>query len=551
MRRLPRLSTVLLLLILHFGFSLAAQNRSVFERGTFETLPAGKHINHSYYGTWQVFFATEDGVLIYDHQAQQWQDPITASNGLNQYPALLVWQDPATQDIWIVTPDYIFVYDKLTDWMSRQELPKDANFSGIYELGVTDTSVIVTAHQEGSNLKYSAIYAKINRALLLWGSNSELSINWDDVTWIPAIDPGLISVYESLALQVVKNGSFDASGLLHLDGYPQRSVSMVTALSGDPSGSDIFLSTFGAGILHARHRDGDFKVLPYGLLTPDVMCIKQANTSMFVGGRAGLTFFQNDQVSYAEAIKDPVNDLSFVSAIDETADEVFIAAHGGIFARRQQEWSRIISKKDLKSERIYALALGDHGSVMVGTERNAFLYDTSGLILRTIFPEGLNWPVFDVSYAEGRYYLSTSYGLYIFDETNQAFIGRISSQGDYQTPQAEPALDPIYQTIIKENTLWSSTGRGLMGYDLVQSTSTLCLAPNAPFQPRGLTQTPFQVWVGTESGVFSYDVRTSTWRQYTRADGLISDFVTDLARDGDYIWVGTNLGLTRIKWPNL
>jgi hypothetical protein len=41
-----------------------------------------------------------------------------------------------------------------------------------------------------------------------------------------------------------------------------------------------------------------------------------------------------------------------------------------------------------------------------------------------------------------------------------------------------------------------------------------------------------------------------TWRLYTRQDGLLHDFVYDMEIDGDYIWFGTEGGVTRFLWNN-
>ena len=168
-----------------------------------------------------------------------------------------------------------------------------------------------------------------------------------------------------------------------------------------------------------------------------------------------------------------------------------------------------------------------------------------------MFPEGLDWPVFDVRFEQGNYYIACYYGVYIFNEENQAFLAHLTSSGDFQSPKTAPDPDPVYESRLKGDTLWVSSGRGITRFEISKETGNLYLAPGQPFHPRGLAFTPHTVWVGTETGVVAFDEFTLTWRNYSRRDGLISNFVTDLERIGNYIWVGTNLGLTRIKWRNL
>jgi len=495
----------------------------------------------------------EDGVLVYDHHHGNWLDPITASNGLSQYPVLRVWQDAGTQDVWMVTPDYVFVYDELTDWMSRIALPEDERFSGTYEIGVTESNIIISATREESTEKYSAIFLKHSVVFERWGENSSLDIDWDDLEWINTVSPAFSNILESLPVQTVLGGSFDANGALHLDGHPSKSVSEVSSIIGDVTSGSAFLSTFGTGVFHRDLTGGQFVALPFGLLSPDVMSLGLISDTLLIGGRAGLSKLNGFNAEYDEAIMDASYDYSFISAIDEHNKNILIAARGGIFKKSIQAsgWNQLLSKKDLNSTRIYSLAAGNDGNIMIATERNTYLYHESGMLLRTLFPKGLDWPAFNVNYFEGSYYISTYFGLYIYDEATFSFVARVNSSGEMQIPGTSPAVDPIYKSVVNENHLWATTHRGLLELDLIQEQGVAYLAPHAPFKPRGLAFHGKQIWIGTDTGLFSFGPTASAWRHYTVNDGLISNFVTDLIASGDYIWVGTNLGLTRIKWRNL
>jgi ligand-binding sensor domain-containing protein len=188
---------------------------------------------------------------------------------------------------------------------------------------------------------------------------------------------------------------------------------------------------------------------------------------------------------------------------------------------------------------------------MIATERNAYLYHESGLLLHTLFTDGLDWPVFDINYQDGFYYISSYYGLYIFDEANMNFTTRVSSYGEVQSPHVAAAIDPVYESELDGQILWATTNRGLIKIDLLLNKGEDYLAPHESFRPRGLGVYENRVWVGTEIGLYSLNAKTLAWRHYSLEDGLISNFVTDLGMNKNYIWLGTNLGLTRIKWRNL
>ncbi len=545
---LHRVGVFLLLALFAQGLS-----QGVYERGTFVSIPAGKHVNHSYYGLWNVYFAVEDGVLVYNHHEGRWLDPITASDGLNQYPVLLVWQNTATQDIWMVTPDYVFLYDPASQWMSRASLPTDPKFSGKYDLGFSDTQVIVSSTSEDDPEKFYALFQKSSGGFEAWGTDTDLDVEWNHVKWIETVASNFSDVYESLPVQNVYNGGFNAEGLLHMDGHPLNSTSSVSALSGDPNSGEAFLSTYGLGVFTRRIPGAHFTALPFGLLSPDVMSMALVADQVVVGGRAGLTFLEDFNFSYDEAITEVVFDYSFITSIDASPSEIVIAGRGGVFKSdlNRNSWERIISKKDLLSKRIYSVAAGNDGNIMVGTERNAYLFHESGLFMQTIFPDGLDWPVFDITHESGVYYISSYHGLYLFDEESLVFSGRINTLGEVQVSDLAGAVDPIYECEIVGDTLWASTHRGLLEVNLQSQSGRAHLAPQAPFRPRGLCIVGNGTWVGSDIGLYSFNSKSSSWRHYTESDGLVSNFVTDIIANRDYIWLGTNLGLTRIKWRNL
>lgn len=55
------------------------------------------------------------------------------------------------------------------------------------------------------------------------------------------------------------------------------------------------------------------------------------------------------------------------------------------------------------------------------------------------------------------------------------------------------------------------------------------------------------IWAGTERGVSRYDKKQDTWRTFTRADGLANDKISCIATDEDSIWFGTANGVTRFS----
>ena len=489
-------------------------------------------------------------MLVYSHQENAWKDPITASNGLSQYPALLVYHDQVAQDVWIVTPDYVFIYDQLSAWMTRHPLPREVEFQGAYSLGLLNERIILRATNPDLQETYSAVFIRGTSSYDQWGPDSTLNIAWNEVKWLieSEVDDDL-----NLPVQAIMGGQLTTQGSIILDGYPQQAASEISTIAHDQQKNRMFLGTYGMGVFKRSIRGAMFEPLPFGLLSPDVMTLELDGDTLLVGGRAGVSRLAGYQPIYYESVREPTFDHSFVASITNWENHLTIAARGGVFTQSGSfaQWDRLVDMEDLASKRIYALEAGNDNLIMIGTERNAYLYHRSGNLIHTLFDSGLDWPVFDIAYRDGIFYLATFYGLYVFDSEIMKFRDRVSSFGEVTTPLADAALDPIYEVIVGEKDLWASTHRGLVNFNLNTRKTVDVLAPATPFQPRGLAWMGDRVWVGSEIGLYSYNPKLSAWRNYTHNDGLISDFITDIVAIEDYIWVGTNLGLTRISWKNL
>ena len=58
----------------------------------------------------------------------------------------------------------------------------------------------------------------------------------------------------------------------------------------------------------------------------------------------------------------------------------------------------------------------------------------------------------------------------------------------------------------------------------------------------------FNVWASCQAGVWRYNKVKDTFRLYTRDDGLLHEWVYDIVLDGDFVWFGSEGGVTRFLW---
>ncbi len=535
-----------MLLILAWLY-LPSAGQGVHPVGTFITIPAAQHINHMYIGSWKAFFASEDGVLVYDMIKNQWRTPITISQGLSQYPVLLVWADESSQDVWMVTPDNVFIYNMTSHWMGTQQLPHDPGFTGSYALGSTPRQVVVRASGDGVKGSVYATYGRSSTHFESWGTAEELNLLAEDIDWIHHFQS---AEEEDLFGIPVPGGTFKTGGVLELDGIPNTADVQVTCLARSDQ-DHLFIGTYGRGLYHQSAAQIMAQPLSQGLLSPDVMTLSVMDDRIWVGNRTGITSIDSTGgMAYEREIEQTVFDAAYVSAILPGDRMSYLAARGGVFQiNAQSQWNRLLSTTDLDAERIYGL--DKKGSALIiGTERGAVEYYLAGSF-RHLFPKNELIPTFDVLYVDDRIWCATLNGLQIYDPGRDQFLVSVDSYGATRSFQNRFILDPFYELELDSTGVWTSTNRGILQFRKNGELVRAWLAPISDFTPRGLTVQDEIIWVGTEQGLWLLNTESGAWRTLTMADGLPSNFITDLASTGDYIWAGTNYGLARISWKNI
>ena len=111
--------------------------------------------------------------------------------------------------------------------------------------------------------------------------------------------------------------------------------------------------------------------------------------------------------------------------------------------------------------------------------------------------------------------------------------------------------------------VWLSTSKGLCAYPTMSDdpnawvayTSMIEIRPMVFSQEyasslisnkvRVIAAEKDYIWAGTERGVSRYNKKQDTWRTFTREDGLVDDKVSCIAVDKDSVWFGTAKGVTK------
>ena len=299
------------------------------------------------------------------------------------------------------------------------------------------------------------------------------------------------------------------------------------------------------------------EMLGFGLWDKAVDAVTQDGDAFWIGGiqnhdePAGITewLIPNGKPSYFEAnlLTGFDNDEITSLAIDDHT--VWLGTHDGLtrYDREKNIWRTYTVVDNLVNNSVYDLLVDDE-AIWVATEAGVskVLKKTVGtdsmVIQHVLYPSLRNLQVFDLDQNKNVIYMGTELGLFVYDKNKD--------DGHFYSSDVDPVDESIYALSAYKNELWYGTETGVSGFNTATGNR---FDPPARLNENDLDinkilATEDAVWVASDSGVLKYDRHNERWVFYTMKDGLASNHVYSLYLDGDYIWFGTDSGLTKFYW---
>jgi WD40 repeat protein len=296
--------------------------------------------------------------------------------------------------------------------------------------------------------------------------------------------------------------------------------------------------------------------MPFGLIQNNVIDVYSHNDRIWVsgqardGGRSGISIYDpkaNDfEYLESEFFNDfPVIDVNCLAVNEQT---VFIGSEEGVllYDRAMERVTRTLSSHNgLPHDNVLSLQLfGD--SLYVGTQEGLAMITSGGDSATFLFPSRFNQmavfcfelvdSILWIGTSEGAFRLQLSNGkLHQFIDPDQALTGDVYAIAAWEKQLVFASPDGV---------VWADGRTGevqlLLITDRIHS-SVVALAVNdrivAAAADDGLT-------------LIYYTDKRQNKRTFTTQDGLPSDNLYDLLLDGDYLWVGSDEGLSRFWWNN-
>lgn len=467
-----------------------------------------------------VYFGTTGGVIRYDKYENKWKPPFTTSDGLPDNWIRNIACDPDRNEIWVDTYAGSAMYQPVfREWYSEFDFPR--------HLARSDTS----------HLSLPNFFMEFGLTLLPDRSIMDSYFNqyritdylkgdFDDL-WIATWGLGAgVANLRHLQLKMFKFGLYD------------KDVKAILIDEDDMwfGGSGFFYRSQGITRYNRKSGSWDYYSAPDtpSLVSNQVNAIEAGEKFVWFGTEDGLVRFdkkRSDWKSYNTFKGLPDNE---VTALDADGDILWIGTRLGLaFYVAKKDSIGKVNDPLLKGIYIYSI-LADSDFVWVGTERGVYTLDKSKRMwYRFSTPDNL-------LFGHVRSIAKSS----VYDQSIQHESGN-SLDSSSQDSTAR-------KTYSGKDEIWFGTDMGILGYNPV-TDERMVYQSKIDFPELHVIKLVCDkryLWVATENGVLRLDRKRQFWEKYTTEDGLLDNFVQDVALDGDYIWFGTPQGVTRFFWNN-
>ncbi|PJA54699.1 MAG: hypothetical protein CO167_02415, partial [Candidatus Marinimicrobia bacterium CG_4_9_14_3_um_filter_48_9] len=375
-----------LILFVFIGIQSTAIGQKRYAQGIFYTYPSGKYVYDIHVSTWNAYFATNDGVLIYNQSQDQWEDPVSLSNGLPQIPAKSVYGDDEQQIVWIVTPNYLTGYKVYNEWAQSSVLPPEFVDKNV-RIGILPGGVVL------NNGTQAVVF---NSTTVMFDHFITDSTERNAVRYTTVVSRGGLSRTTLPLFSMPGQSQFTASGEIETDYFRSFRVTSV----GEGTAGDVFLGTNGGGIYRGNLRTQYLEPFYTGLLEPGVMSLNaDRQENILIGGMLGVTQISHlDAFQYFRASTQPglAPGPVYISVIKSDGGNYLIGARGGVFRLEtaRQNWTQVITAMQLQNRKIYDIA-SHNRLIAVATGQNLYLkWGTAPL--KTLFQEPDGIPIYSL-----------------------------------------------------------------------------------------------------------------------------------------------------------
>ena len=438
-----------------------------------------------------VYFVTTEGITRYNKLQRQWEEPLTGAPGIDYHDLRRVWVSEFDDHLWAATSDVICEYDRLLGRWYSTDSPGEV----------------------GEQTRH---------------------VNIPTILYAPF--------------------SFNYSGDGYLIDRYGRSFAFTDAL--DDGSGILWLASWGYGAATAGSNTGIIELLPCGLIQNRVDALLSVDSLLWVGGhvgessRSGITGadLRDMSFSYVESGLEPAFPATDVNCLGADDSALYVGTDQGLYVLSRGSLlplRHLDRRRGLPDDSIVCLEkIGD--SLLVGTALGLALITTHDDSINVTIPSGLhNLLIYDIEAGPAEIWLATSGGAYRLTRES-AQLQRL------QDPGLVLSRDVFDVERVGDN-IWFAGVDGVLKLDRKTAEFEAFAGLEAWSDQHALAANEDIVAAVTGRGVVIIDHRSrgrDRW-EFTVQDGLPSERVHALKLIGEYLWIGSDGGLTRLRWVDL
>ena len=498
-----------------------------------------RYVHSGDIGRDHVYFATTGGITRYDLWQNKWETPLTVALVTGESVVFketwVVAYDQEKHWLWCGTDEGLFSYNTLSGYWDRYNLP--TGNTKIFSIAIQGETVWL----EGGNPKQNwrtLFKGTTNFGSFMTATPSELAAA-GPVAWRGERQPAP----SELPQYFVNAGRMVFSSEGHLSDMNWKDYP-VTVNIGDGLRRETYLGFWGYGVGMVDDNTSRMDLIRSGPGNTSIKKILKSEGITYTVGNSFSLWDQNrdlweyyftDEYTGFES-----NECSDLYRQDRT---VYLATRQGlaIFNEKTGRFHNLTSLDNLRDSHVTAVD-ASAGNLWIGTAQGMSVMQVSTELVSRIEDGGVKNQYVNDILADGNYvWAGTEFGLYLHD----------IEAGDwtYVRGSEEMQNSQVRQIAKNGHEIWFARELGIEYFDLKTGNFT---AFNSVFfgnhQALSILPGDSLVWVGTNHGLYKFERRINRWAGFTKEDGLPSNQINSIYRDGDYLWLGTEGGLCRFYW---
>ena len=530
-----------------------------------------------------IWFGTPNGLSRYDKETNSWARKREEDGLAGDFVTQIAIDDDY---IWVGTENGVSRYDKLTDSWNNYDKESGLIDNSVTAIAADEDSVWFGTENKGlsrydqRNSEFVRAYTKRDR--LTSDQINALAVDGTSL-WLGTADSGA----QRYILSVNTWREYTAETGL--------ASNHITAIAAD--GNIVWFGTYEHGLVRYDLRHETWRIYNEikALSDNDVKDILVTEESIWVATRSGLnqaialenmgdsTTLNWQTLSKAEGLAD-----NYVTTVVEVGGDLWVGTPRGLgrrqiplklkknkvaeFASRHENedrWTFFTAKDGLAHDFVTCIAWGSGSRGAAGTSPRLWIGTRAGL--STYEPQTRKWNthssklqisgwVNDIKLDNDFVWIATADGLF-YNNPSAGVSGKLTEKHGLPSKM-------INTIEIGGNSVWIGTLSGLAQLDKSFITphisrpdiSRILVPTHRDSALRNERDFTFHanvraivadgdntIWIGTPSGLAKYNIIENAWTHYTRENtnqGLASDNVKTISKNGDKVWIGTPAGVS-------